>query len=291
MDVGSGISVAGDLTIEGPFTTDVAQIQTQNFALRGSCTLTRSDVQTIISTSLTLGESSTVGTLQKAQGDLSVKLSDRIITHGEISVPNGVFDVLGKSANIYSPKIEAASINFHGFTGNVINLVVELNSAESTQALKATIGELKLDGKVSKEIGKLEMEGKSGIVINGDSINAGQLLVSSFIQTLATQIVVSGNMEFLGELVLLHQSRTELNVGENEKNVLKFHKKVTKAVGDLVLLNRLGKTFLLGDVILSDGSLEINSKTFIYGTLSASTKLLLQNTVYLIGQVPQKIRK
>lgn len=289
-DSGSGINIFGDFTIEGPFTSDVTAISASAFALRGSCTLTRADTQTITATSLGLGETASNGGITKSSGDLSIVLSGSVILHGDISVPAGVFDIRGKSATVHSSSIVASSINFHGFTGNVINLVVEIGAGDTKQVLRATGGKLQLDSQLSKNNGLLELEGQGGIHIDGD-ISAGDLLVKSFLQSSAGSIVVMQNMEFMDAVVLDNTGRTEMNVGDfSVGNQLIVHKSITKATGDLIFLNRLGTILLHGDITLSSGSLEFNGKIFIDGNLAATTRMEFKATVVLQGSGSQQLK-
>jgi len=244
----------------------------------------------IQSNSFTLGESMSVGGLTKANGNLNIELNDGVIIHGDISVANGVFDVMGTSASIYSSIVEASSINFHGFSGNVINLLGEPTASSKDQSLIATGGQLKLDGKVTKEIGKLELKGSDRIIILGSSIIAGELLVSSLLQTKVASIKVNGKTEFKDNLELQYESKTEISIGEVYTDIdLIFHKKISKNKGQLAVTNRLGKTYIYGDITLGDGSFDCSSKVFIFGSVVAPISMTFQFTVMLQGDGNQAL--
>jgi len=280
----TGIDIAGSLTITGSLTTDVEMITATDFVLQGSGSLTRADTQQIKAASLTLGVSMSVGGLTKANGNLNIELNDNIIIHGDVSVANGVFDVMGSTASIYSTIVEASSINFHGFSENVINLLGEPAASRNDQTLFATEGQLKLDGQLTKQIGKLELKASDKIIILGSSIIAGELLVSSPLQTKVASIKVNGKSEFKDDLELQYESKTEISIDELYTDIdVIFRKKISKNKGQLAVTNRLGKTYFYGDVTLGDGSFDCSSKVFIFGTVVAPMSMTFQQTVMLQG--------
>lgn len=289
--LGSSIDIFGALTVEGPFTSNVGQIQVgKRLTLQKSCTLTSPNDQRIQAASFALGLAD-VGGMSKQNGNLNFVLTEGIILIGDVTVYSGALDISGsKTADIHSMKIQAASISINGFTSG-LNLVDQTDTG--TQSLKATNGDLVIGGKISKSVGTLELsaEGETsrGITISGD-ISAGVLICNSFLKTSANEIVVQGNMEFHGALELESNSMCRLNVGDTKfDNQLVVEGGITKAMGDLSILNRYGDAHLKGDVTLNTGTLTINSKAHIYKSLIAANQMEFQQTVTLQGEGSQSL--
>jgi len=279
----------GDLTIEGSFTSNVLQISSKALTIKGSTILTGTGPQSFECTGFTLGESAQTGGISKSSGDLTVKVSKNIIIHGAVSVPNGAFEMSGETATLHSSTIEASDINFHDFNGGIISLIVEIDATSQTQSFKATNGQLRMDGKLSKDRGILELQGENGIVIVGDISSGIGLIIHSQLESSAAAISCNGDIEFKSKVTLSNSARTEISCGSSQEKMLIFHDSIETSK-DLLLLNSFGEVEVHGDIVVKDGSFECSGVSEIYGSVTANQGIAFKNSVSLLGYGDQNLK-